>query len=159
MGGPGGMPPNPVKISHKKDSRQMRPHRFHVSRPPYPAAGSANVKVCGVTRSLKYLTSALRSKNKTKQNKNTDSILQQIIWWWKHDFSSSVLKMTTDLRTMTKKRTSYQLHLHAHHRMQICHVSWKEQKRLLSRFLKWTCIPTYHEKHNGYNMVYYMGEW
>ena len=35
-------PPGPVKISHKKDGRQRRPHRFHVSwPPPYPAAGSA----------------------------------------------------------------------------------------------------------------------
>ena len=35
-------PPGPVKIGHKKDGRQRRPHRFHVSRPPpYPAAGSA----------------------------------------------------------------------------------------------------------------------
>ena len=34
-------PPSPVKIGHKKDGRQRRPHRFHVSRPPpYPAAGS-----------------------------------------------------------------------------------------------------------------------
>ena len=35
------MPPGPVKISHKKDGRQIRLHRFHVSCPPYPAAGSA----------------------------------------------------------------------------------------------------------------------
>ena len=36
--------PGPVKIGHKKDGRQRRPHRFHVSRPPpYPAAGSATV--------------------------------------------------------------------------------------------------------------------
>ena len=35
-------PPGPVKIGHKKDGRQRRPHRFHVSQPPpYPAAGSA----------------------------------------------------------------------------------------------------------------------
>ena len=36
-------PPGPVKIDHKKDGRQRRPHRFHVSRPPppYPAAGTA----------------------------------------------------------------------------------------------------------------------
>ena len=35
-------PPGPVKIGHKKDGRQRRPHRFHVSRSrPYPAAGSA----------------------------------------------------------------------------------------------------------------------
>ena len=27
-------PPGPVKIGHKKDGRQRRPHRFHVSRPP-----------------------------------------------------------------------------------------------------------------------------
>ena len=43
-GGPRGpwSPPGPVKIGHKKDGRQRRPHRFHVSRPPsYPAAGSA----------------------------------------------------------------------------------------------------------------------
>ena len=33
-GGP--CPPGPVKISHKKDGRQRRPHRFHVSRPPLP---------------------------------------------------------------------------------------------------------------------------
>ena len=26
--------PCPVKIGHKKDGRQRRPHRFHVSRPP-----------------------------------------------------------------------------------------------------------------------------
>ena len=44
---PGGMPrgpcppPSPVQISHKKDGRQRRPHRFHVSwLAPYPAAGS-----------------------------------------------------------------------------------------------------------------------
>ena len=37
-------PPGPVNIGHKKDGRQRRPHRFHVSRPPpYPAAGSATV--------------------------------------------------------------------------------------------------------------------
>ena len=34
-------PPGPVKISHKKDGRQRQLHRFHVSRPPYLAAGSA----------------------------------------------------------------------------------------------------------------------
>ena len=35
-------PPRPVKISHKKDGHQRRPHRFHISRPPsYPATGSA----------------------------------------------------------------------------------------------------------------------
>ena len=35
-------PPGPVKIGHKKDGHQRRPHRFPVSRPPpYPAAGSA----------------------------------------------------------------------------------------------------------------------
>ena len=27
-------PPGPVKIGHKKDGCQRRPHRFHVSRPP-----------------------------------------------------------------------------------------------------------------------------
>ena len=44
---PGGVPrgpcpPSPVQISHKKDGRQRRPHRFHVScpPPPHPAAGS-----------------------------------------------------------------------------------------------------------------------
>ena len=37
-----GPPPGPVKIGHKKDGCQRRPHRFHVSRPPpYPATGSA----------------------------------------------------------------------------------------------------------------------
>ena len=36
-------PPGPIIISHKKDGRQRRLHRFHVSRPPYPAAGSATV--------------------------------------------------------------------------------------------------------------------
>ena len=32
----GAMPPSPspVQISHKKDGRQRRPHRFHVSSPP-----------------------------------------------------------------------------------------------------------------------------
>ena len=35
-------PPWPCEISHKKDGRLRRPHRFHVSRPPpNPAAGSA----------------------------------------------------------------------------------------------------------------------
>ena len=29
-------PPGPVKISHKKDGRQRRSHRFHVSWPPLP---------------------------------------------------------------------------------------------------------------------------
>ena len=35
-GGPRGPwpPPGPVKIGHKKDGRQRRLHRFHVSRPP-----------------------------------------------------------------------------------------------------------------------------
>ena len=34
-GAEGGMaPPSPVKISHKKDCHQRRPHRFHVSCPP-----------------------------------------------------------------------------------------------------------------------------
>ena len=34
-GGEGAMaPPGPVKIGHKKDGPQRRPHRFHVSRPP-----------------------------------------------------------------------------------------------------------------------------
>ena len=35
-GGPRGPcpPPGPVKIGHKKDGHQRRPHRFHVSRPP-----------------------------------------------------------------------------------------------------------------------------
>ena len=44
-GGPRGPcfppPPSPVKISHKKDGHRRQPHRFHVSHPPYPAAGSA----------------------------------------------------------------------------------------------------------------------
>ena len=40
-GARGPCPPGPVKIGHKKDGRQRRPHRFHVSRPPpNPAAGS-----------------------------------------------------------------------------------------------------------------------
>ena len=30
--------PGPVKISHKKDGCQRRPHRFHVSR-PHPLPG------------------------------------------------------------------------------------------------------------------------
>ena len=39
--------PSPVQISHKKDGRQRRPHRFHVScpPPPNPAAGSDAGKV------------------------------------------------------------------------------------------------------------------
>ena len=36
-------PPVPVKISLKKDGHQRRLHRFHISCPPYPAAGSATV--------------------------------------------------------------------------------------------------------------------
>ena len=40
-------PPSPVETSHKKDGRQRRPHRFHVSwPPPYPAAGSDAVVTC-----------------------------------------------------------------------------------------------------------------
>ena len=40
-GAEGAMPPlRPVKISHKKDGSQRRPHRFHVSCHPHPAAGS-----------------------------------------------------------------------------------------------------------------------
>ena len=37
-GGRGGHapPPGPVKIGHKKDGRQRRLHRFHVSRHPLP---------------------------------------------------------------------------------------------------------------------------
>ena len=34
-------PPYPVTISHKKDGCQRRPHKFHISRPPYPATESA----------------------------------------------------------------------------------------------------------------------
>ena len=34
-GAEGAMAP-PVKIGHKKDGHQRRPHRFHVSRPPLP---------------------------------------------------------------------------------------------------------------------------
>ena len=37
------MPLSPVKISHKKDGRQRRLHRFHVSRPPHLATGSTTV--------------------------------------------------------------------------------------------------------------------
>ena len=40
-GARGPCPPSPVKISHKKDGHRIRPHRFHVSPPPHPAAGSA----------------------------------------------------------------------------------------------------------------------
>ena len=41
------MPPRRVKISHKKDGHQRRPHRFHVSRPPLtwpldPVLGKVN---------------------------------------------------------------------------------------------------------------------
>ena len=35
-GARGPCPPGPVKISHKKDGRRRRPHRFPVSRPPLP---------------------------------------------------------------------------------------------------------------------------
>ena len=34
----GTWPPGPVKISHKKDGHQRRPHRFHVSQPPLPSS-------------------------------------------------------------------------------------------------------------------------
>ena len=45
-GGEGAMAPSgPVKISHKKNGCRRRPHRFHVSRPPYLAVGSATVIV------------------------------------------------------------------------------------------------------------------
>ena len=37
-------PPSPVQTSHKKDGHQKRPHRFHVSCPPYPATGSDAAK-------------------------------------------------------------------------------------------------------------------
>ena len=43
-GGEGAMPPDPVKISHKKDGSRIRPHRFRVSWLPshhYPTAGSS----------------------------------------------------------------------------------------------------------------------
>ena len=62
-GGPRGPwpPPGPVKIGHKKDGRQRRPHRFHVSRsPPYPAAGSATAKLA-----TDYLIDCILHNNKT----------------------------------------------------------------------------------------------
>ena len=44
------MPPNsPVKISHKKDGCQRRTHRFHVSWPPNPAAGSDTAVIVTMT--------------------------------------------------------------------------------------------------------------
>ena len=53
-GGGGAMvPPGPV--GHKKDGRQRRPHRFHVSRPPpYPATGSATELYSGDHDNNKY---------------------------------------------------------------------------------------------------------
>ena len=39
-------PFGPVKINHKKDGHQRRPHRFHVSWPPsHLTAGSATENV------------------------------------------------------------------------------------------------------------------
>ena len=44
--GPGAMPPSgPVKISHKTDGHRGRLHRIHVSRPAYPAPGSATAGI------------------------------------------------------------------------------------------------------------------
>ena len=45
----GPFPPCPVKINHKKDGCQRRPHRFHVSCPPFPTTRSAT----GVSRQHK----------------------------------------------------------------------------------------------------------
>ena len=52
------LPPSPVKISHKKDSYQRRPHRFHVSWPsPYPATGSATVHLAQTLWTLQLQSS------------------------------------------------------------------------------------------------------
>ena len=51
-------PPGPVKISHKKMAVQKRPHRFHVSRPPYPPAGSATAGVTNISQHVRLLIQA-----------------------------------------------------------------------------------------------------
>ena len=62
---PGGMR-GPVKVSHKNDGHQRRPHRFHVSRPPpYPAAGSATAIVPTKLSDV--------SKNSFPQGRNSSS--------------------------------------------------------------------------------------
>ena len=48
-------PSSPVQISHKKDGRQRRPHRFHVSSaPPHPAAGPDAVEHIFVSLRISY---------------------------------------------------------------------------------------------------------
>ena len=49
---PNPLTPGPVKISHKKDGRRRRSHRFNVSLPSpltYPAAGSATAATGTIT--------------------------------------------------------------------------------------------------------------
>ena len=54
-------PPGPVKTSHKKDGRQRRPHRFHVSWPPLPGRWIRCWVVTNVYSNLKQqLTLKLR---------------------------------------------------------------------------------------------------
>ena len=62
------MPPNPVKISHKKDGRQRWQHRFHVSLPPpYPAAGSVTEQcVWRVKMSIKSIEYCLSEAVRVK---------------------------------------------------------------------------------------------
>ena len=60
-GGPRGHPPGPVKISNKKDGRRRWPHRFHVSRPPYPAAGSATAQFRAKQDDLSITLSSARA--------------------------------------------------------------------------------------------------
>ena len=54
-------PPGPVKIGHKKDGRQRRPHRFHVSRPPLTRLLDPLLYLNAVlTRSQRYLNIYIR---------------------------------------------------------------------------------------------------
>ena len=81
-GGPRGPwpPPGPVKIGHKKDGRQRRPHRFHVSwPPPYPAAGSATESLYVVN---KYLCQTGRRQYKRKRWKLLP--IQETHWIFDH---------------------------------------------------------------------------
>ena len=68
---PGGPcpPPGPVKISHKKDGHQIRPHRFHVSYPPPTLPG----------RWIRYCKPKIEST--LEANRLTPSLLSVCVHW------------------------------------------------------------------------------
>ena len=95
-GGPRGPCPSPgdAKINHKKDGRQRRPHRFHVSCPaPYPAAGSATLLLLASV-SFKFYNQSFYFSNRFRlfstavfayewpiKHKNNIFGLVSGIWW------------------------------------------------------------------------------